>query len=88
MAGQTALLIMDCQNDIVHPDGKIGRGGMAGQVQAGRVLDHIARLGCARKSAVPVIYVRVAFRPDYADLLSSSPRFQQIKASDALQDGT
>ncbi len=89
VAGQTALLIMDCQNDIVHPDGKIGRGGMAGQVQAGRVLEHIARLSrTARESAVPIIYVRVAFRPDYADLLSGSPRFQQIKASGALQDGT
>lgn len=80
---------MDGPNDIVHPDGKIGRGGMAAQVEAGRVLQHIAELRrAARDAGVRIIYVRVALRSDYADLLSGSPRFQQLKALDALQDGT
>lgn len=87
--GQTALLIMDCQNDIVHPEGKIGRGGAAQQVREHGVLDHIGRLKrAARRAGLPVIYIRVAFRPDYADLLSGSPRFEQIRAAGALQDGT
>lgn len=86
---QTALLIMDCQNDIVHHDGKLGRGGLAAQVEAGRVLQHIANVrGAARGAGLAVIYVRVAFRPDYADMLSGSPRFHHIKAIGALQDGT
>lgn len=86
---QTALLVMDCQNDIVHPDGKIGRGGAAQQVREGKVLEHIARLiQDARAARVPIIYIRVAFRPDYADLLSGSPRFQQLREIGALQEGS
>jgi biuret amidohydrolase len=87
--GQTALLLMDFQNDIVHPEGKIGRVGPAAQVEARGVLEHAARLRrAARQAGVPVIHVRVAFRPDYADLLSGSPRFQQLRDGGALQDGT
>ena len=87
--GQTALLIMDCQNDIVHPDGKIGRAGAAEQVQKRGVLGHIAELRrAASKASWPVIHVRVAFRSDYSDLLSGSPRFQQIRTIGALQDGS
>lgn len=87
--GETALLIMDCQNDIIHPDGKIGRGGVAQRVREHGVVEHIARLGrTARAAGLPVIYIRVAFRPDYADLLSGSPRFQHIRTIGALQEGT
>lgn len=87
--GATVLLVLDCQNDIVHPDGKIGRAGAAKQVQDHRVLEHVARLiDSARDGGVPVIYVRVAFRPDYADLLSGSPRFQQIAKLGALTEGS
>lgn len=87
--GQTALLIMDCQNDIVHPDGKIGSGGVARRVAEARVLEHIVHLRhAARDGGALVVYVRVAFRPDYEDLLSGSPRFEQIRTIGALQDGT
>lgn len=87
--GETALLIMDCQNDIIHPDGKIGRSGAAQRVREHGVVEHIARLGrTARAAGLPVIYIRVAFRPDYADLLSGSPRFQHIRTIGALQEGT
>lgn len=85
----TVLLVMDFQNDIVHAEGKIGRGGAAREVAEHRVLEHVARLiRSARAAGVPVTYVRVAFRPDYADLLSGSPRFQQIRTIGALQEGS
>lgn len=84
----TALLCMDLQHDLVHPDGKIGKSGLAEQVAKRRVLENNARAQqAARKAGVPVGHVRVAFRPDFLDGFRSSPRFQQSKEMGALIDG-
>jgi nicotinamidase-related amidase len=64
----TALLVMDVQNGIV---GRVPEG-------AGALLERIgAAVAHARSSGLPVVYVRVAFRPGGADI---NPRNQVFSA--------
>lgn len=90
---KTAILVMDCQNDIVHEDGKFGGhltgGAMPRLIQEKNILGNISALAAAGRTAkVPIIHVRHAYRPDYSDLLEHVKVFQVIKQMEALQDGT
>jgi ureidoacrylate peracid hydrolase len=61
--GRPALIVVDVQNDFVHPNGKVGRGGSDMQPLLDAV-DAINRLiRSARMSRVPVVYVRVTHSP-------------------------
>ena len=65
---RTALLVMDVQTGIVP---RVGDG-------AGELLDRLAAaVGAARTAEVPVIFVRVAFRPGGGDI---SPRNRAFSA--------
>ena len=91
--GKTAILVMDCQNDIVHEQGKVGgsltQGVMPRLIKEKNLLGTISRLAIAGRAAkVPIIHVRHAYRPDYADLPSHVRIFQGMKQMQALQDGT
>lgn len=90
--GKTAILIMDCQNDIVHEKGKMAAmsgGAMAKLIKERNVLGTIARLACAGRSAqVPIIHVRHAYRPDYLDAPANTPILASMKTNRILQDGT
>ncbi len=91
--GKTAILVMDCQNDIVHEEGKVGGsltgGTMPRVIKERNILGTIRRLMEAGRAAkVPVIHVRHAYRPDYADLPGHVRIFQGMKQMQALQDGT
>jgi nicotinamidase-related amidase len=74
--GRPALIVVDVQNDFVHPDGKTGRGGhdMAPLLEAVDAINGL--ITAARKGRVPIVYVRVthspavdnpAYRARYAD---------------------
>ncbi len=75
--GKIAILVMDCQNDIVHENGKMApmsKGEMPKMIKERNVLGTIARLAAAGRSAgVPIIHVRHAYRPDYADVPQNVP---------------
>jgi nicotinamidase-related amidase len=91
--GKTAVLVMDCQNDIVHEQGKVGGsltgGAMPRVIKEKNILGNIKKLMTAGRAAkVPIIHVRHAYRPDYADLPSNVKIFQGMKQMQALQDGT
>jgi len=90
--GKTAILIMDCQNDIVHEDGKMAamsNGAMPKIIKDRNVLGAIAKLAAAGRAAgVPVIHVRHAYRPDYADLPQNMPLLRGMKKGELLKDGT
>jgi nicotinamidase-related amidase len=91
--GKTAILVMDCQNDIVHEQGKVGGsltgGAMPRIIKEKNILGNIKKLMVAGRAAqVPIIHVRHAYRPDYADLPSNVRIFQGMKQMQALQDGT
>jgi nicotinamidase-related amidase len=90
--GKTAILIMDCQNDIVHENGKMApfsKGAMPRMVKEKNILGTIARLAEAgRKAGIPIIHVRHAYRPDYADLPQNAPLLRGSKKTETLKDGT
>jgi nicotinamidase-related amidase len=90
--GKTAVLVMDCQNDIVDEKGKMAAlndGAMARLIKKLDVLGYIARLSeASRKAGVLVIHVRHAYRPDYADAPQNTPILAGMKQNEVLKDGT
>jgi gluconolactonase len=90
--GKTAILIMDCQNDIVHENGKMAamsNGAMPRIIKERNVLGTIAKLAAAGRAAgVPIIHVRHAYRPDYLDLRRNMPLLRASQKGEILKDGT
>jgi nicotinamidase-related amidase len=90
--GKTAILIMDCQNDIVHENGKMAamsNGAMPQIIKERNVLGTIAKLaGAGRAAGVPIIHVRHAYRPDYLDLPRNMPLLRGAQKAESLKDGT
>ena len=85
----TALLILDIQNDLVHPEGVIGRTGFSTVVAQRRLLEKIAGVQNAmRQHGNPVVFVRVGFRADYQDVMSRAPRVAWLKEQKGVVLGT
>jgi nicotinamidase-related amidase len=85
----TALLLLDLQNEMVDPNGKIGAAGLAKAVAERGVLAHSAAAAeRARSRGVPVVFARLGFRPDYSDALSVAPRITRLKEHGAAVLGT
>ena len=85
----SAVLLLDLQNEMVDPTGKIGAGGLARVVTERHTLQNVEKLTTeARRRGMQVVYVRVGFRSDYADALSVAPRIQKLKASGAAITST
>lgn len=89
MIHDTALLLLDLQNELVDPKGKIGGHGLAQIVEDRGVIANVAKtLEAARSRSMPIVFVRLGFRPDYADALSVSPRIGRLKSNNAAVLGT
>lgn len=85
----SALLLLDLQNEMVDPQGRIGAGGLAKVVEERGVLANAARaLAAARGAGMTIVHVRLGFRPDYADSLSVAPRIAKLKEHRAAIVGT
>ncbi|PJG47339.1 hypothetical protein CAF53_03100 [Sphingobium sp. LB126] len=79
-----ALLLLDLQNEMVDPQGKVGAHGLARIVEERGVLANARRcLDAARGAGMAVVHVRLGFRPDYADCLSVAARIGGLKANRA-----
>lgn len=86
---KTALLILDVQNEFVDPKGKVGSGGFARMVAERQIIPKIARaLAAFRTKGLPVAFVNVAYRADYADAISRSARLQHLIDMKAIVNGT
>ena len=90
---KTALLVMDCQNDVVHKDGKVAVGfGFTPMIEKNGTLKHIRTvLDAARAARVPVIYIEIAIdrlRPE--EFPRRGPFFLNMPAlaATALKKGT
>jgi biuret amidohydrolase len=82
--GNTGLLLLDLQNEMVDPVGKVGAGGLAKVVTERRVLENAkTALDAARVGGLTVVHVRLGFRADYTDALSVAPRIARLKAAGA-----
>jgi ureidoacrylate peracid hydrolase len=78
----TALLLIDLQNETLHPDG-----GLAGDfpASAGPLLDAVRQLVTwAHERRLPVIWARLAFRPGHFDAVRDS----MSRSRGTLVDGT
>ena len=86
---RTALIVMDFQNDIIHPDGAFGGQGAAEQVEDANAVPNTAKaLAAARKAGMTIVHIGVAFRPGHPEISDVSPLFQGIKQGNALINGT
>lgn len=81
---KSALLLLDLQNEMVDPKGKVGAHGLAAIVSERGVLENARRcLDAARAVGMAVVHVRLGFRPDYADCLSVAARIAGLKSNRA-----
>ncbi|NQW22231.1 MAG: cysteine hydrolase [SAR202 cluster bacterium] len=85
----TALLVMDFENDIVHPEGAFKDFGFAAMVADNSVLDKTAQLlETARSTGITVIYVSVKFRPGYPERPNNTIFWQGLYGANALIEGS
>jgi nicotinamidase-related amidase len=67
---ETAVLLVDMQNEVLHPDGALAADFPD---RAGPLLDAVRRLvDWAHGRAAPVIWLRLAFRPGHFDAVRDS----------------
>jgi biuret amidohydrolase len=85
----TAVLALHYQNDVLHPDGRIRVGLAADDPARRQVIDAAGTLiAGARRLGLPLIHIRIAFRPDYADLIQNCWIFRKTAEIGAVQEGT
>jgi nicotinamidase-related amidase len=87
---RSAVLVIECQNDLIH-ESNIGTKGIGGALAAAvherHVLDNIARvLAAARSAGVPVLYANKESRPGIPT--TDAPIFRIGKRNPILREGT
>jgi nicotinamidase-related amidase len=83
------LLALHYQNEVVHPQGRI-RLGIAEDAPERHALIAAAKrlLAGARAHDVPVISVRIAFAPDYADVKTNAEIWRRVVANKVMAEGS
>lgn len=88
MSLRTAVLALHYQNEVLHPEGRIREGVAENDPMRSRVLEAAEQLlAGAREKKLPIIHVRIAFRPDYADCPRNTPIFRRTVELGAMKDG-
>ena len=83
------VLALHYQNDVVHPHGRIRLGFAEGDAQREAVLTAAELLlAGARECDVPVVHVRIAFRPDHADVVRNGPIWENVVRIGAVAEGS
>lgn len=86
---KTALILCDFDNDIVHPEGKFAGWGFPQDAARRNVIPNSRNLlETARRAGLPVIHVKVAFRPGMAGIPQNAPLWQGAAQAEALVEGT
>lgn len=84
---QAIVMILNLQNEIVHPDGSIGARGNAARVRDRGVLAHTATvLAAARARGLPVFYVGNAYNAEYDGLNRSVKLFAELEPLQKMQE--
>jgi biuret amidohydrolase len=85
---KTALIILDMQNELIDPKGKVGSQGFAKVVAERKLVEKLASVTKEMRSRKqPVVFVRVGFEPGYIDALSRSARLDHLKEMKAMVIG-
>lgn len=83
------VLLLNLQNEIVHPDGEIAAHGNAAQVADRNVLGNVATLlAAARPAGLPIIYAGNGYHPDYSNLNQNVPLFAANATRHRLRNGS
>lgn len=86
---RTALLALHYQNEVLHPEGRIKVGMAEKSDSRERVKERAATLlAFARRTAIPVVSVRIAFQPGHADVIQNCSIFRNVVKSGAMVDGS
>lgn len=85
---RTAMIAIHVQNDVVGPDGAFAPFFRAEIDRVGTLATVARVLDAARAAGVPVVYTRVAWRPDYSDLDANSFLLNVVVQQNCLVDGT
>ena len=85
-----AMVLMDFQQAVCGPDGKLGvASGLSAHVAERKVLDRVADvLVVARRHGLPVLHVRIAFDEHYLRRTNRSARFTGMEENRLLQRGS
>lgn len=84
---QTALLVVDLINDIVHESGKTPS--CAKYVEDNKVIQFVNKaINLLRENYVPIMFVKIAFSSDYREHPKDSPMFSNAYNKNALKLGT
>jgi nicotinamidase-related amidase len=77
-------LIVHMQNDVLSPAGPY-----AAPARDGGVIARIGRLAhAARAAGLAVVYARLAFQPDYRDLVANSEQFARVARDRRFTEGS
>lgn len=83
---KSIYLVLDMQNDLVHPDGASGKGPLGEQVRSREVIARTAAaIAKARSKGIPVAFVRVAFSDDHREANPASQVFGPIAKNGILK---
>lgn len=86
---KSAYLVLDLENDLVHPEGPNGKSPLGQQVAKRDVVARTARaINAARRAGLLLGFVRVGFSEDYRECPAQSPLFSRLKQLGILKLGT
>lgn len=81
-------LVLDMENDLVHPEGPNGKAAYGEQSRARRIVENTRRaIDKARAAGVRVGFVRVGFSPDYRECPANSPIFSNARKNGIFKLG-
>jgi nicotinamidase-related amidase len=88
-ASATVVLAIHYQNEVLHPQGRIRLGVAEDEPRRAGVVDAARKLlSGARTRDIPIISIRIAFRPDYADVIQNCRIFRDVVAARAMVEGS
>jgi nicotinamidase-related amidase len=89
MSTEIAVLALHLQNEIIHPDGEVGKRGNAVQVAARNLLANAQTvMNAARAVGAPVIHIGVGYLRAHPFPTSASPYLHVLPAQGLMQQGS